>query len=322
MHIVLVVVDNFQEYILSNIENLLKFSNNDITIITNNKFINRLETFKTCINVVAVESLMNSYENDTRNDSNNFWFFTTYRFNVIYHYMKIYNKEHICHIENDVLVYRNLDNIQFHSDNKILLTMDSNTRCIPGIMVIPNNTILKYCLDNFEKGLNDMENWGLCYKKFNNLIDTLPIFINDKSSLEKEFITNNFNNYNCIFDAAAIGQYLGGVDPRNIPGNTVGFVNETCVFDYSKYTFIWKKNVLGLNVPYIQINNIDIPIINLHIHCKHLNRFINNDHDLFDWQYYLDNNPDLRPNGVLTQTQAKEHWIRHGQSEGRIYYKH
>ena len=45
MHIVLVVVDNFQEYILSNIENLLRFSNNDITVITNSIFINRLIKF-------------------------------------------------------------------------------------------------------------------------------------------------------------------------------------------------------------------------------------------------------------------------------------
>ena len=29
-------------------------------------------------------------------------------------------------------------------------------------------------------------------------------------------ITKNFKHYNAIFDAAAIGQYLGGIDPRNI----------------------------------------------------------------------------------------------------------
>ena len=54
---------------------------------------------------------MSSYESDTNNNKNDFWFFTTYRFNIINTYMTIYNKKNICHIENDVLVYRNLNNI-------------------------------------------------------------------------------------------------------------------------------------------------------------------------------------------------------------------
>ena len=51
----------------------------------------------------------------------------------------------------------------------------------------------------------------------------------------------NFQEFNSIFDAAAIGQYLGGVDPRNSPGDTRGFVNETCVVNYDKYEFTWIK---------------------------------------------------------------------------------
>ena len=30
-----------------------------------------------------------------------------------------------------------------------------------------------------------------------------------------------------------MGQYLSGVDPRNNPNNTVGFINETCVIKYN-----------------------------------------------------------------------------------------
>jgi hypothetical protein len=86
-------------------------------------------------------------------------------------------------------------------------------------------------------------------------------------------ITKNFKYYNCIFDAAAIGQYLGGVDPRNMSGDTKGFVNETCVINYSKYNFIW-KNKNNKKIPYIIINNIEYPIVNLHIHCKDLKSFI------------------------------------------------
>ena len=81
--------------------------------------------------------------------------------------------------------------------------------------------------------------------------------------------------FNSIFDAAAIGQYLGGVDPRNIPGDTTGFINETCVVNYSYYKFIWKFNlILNIYQPYILIDNIEILINNLHIHSKSLKKFI------------------------------------------------
>ena len=40
--------------------------------------------------------------------------------------------------------------------------------------------------------------------------------------------------------------------------------------------------------------------------------------NIFDWQYYLDNNPDLRPNGVQSKDQAILHWNTYGKHENRI----
>jgi len=42
--------------------------------------------------------------------------------------------------------------------------------------------------------------------------------------------------------------------------------------------------------------------------------------DLFDWRYYLDKYPDLRANGVHTEQQARQHWVTHGEKEGRTAY--
>ena len=60
---------------------------------------------------------------------------------------------------------------------------------------------------------------------------------------------------------------MGGVDPRNKHAGVIGFVNKTCIIDYSKYTFIW-KNDNGKKIPYIIVNCNEYPIVNLHIHCK------------------------------------------------------
>ena len=39
----------------------------------------------------------------------------------------------------------------------------------------------------------------------------------------------------------------------------------------------------------------------------------------FDWQFYLENNSDLKDAGLSTQTDAENHWLNHGYVENRIY---
>ena len=274
MELILVMLNNYQEYIIDNLNNLLRFNNKNITLITDKKFKQYFTDFN--LNLVYIEDLDENYIN-YKNSLNNtfrngFAYLTSYRFNAICTYMNKYNSTNILHIENDVLLYKNIDTINFHNKNKILITMDNYNRCIPGIVFIPNYLLLQECLNNFIQGKNDMVNFAICYNKL-NVLDTLPIInkINNNSNLE--FLSKNFSNYNTIFDAAAIGQYLGGVDPRNNPNNTIGFINETCLIDYSKYEFIW-INENNLNIPHIVINNINIPIVNLHIHSKNLKNFL------------------------------------------------
>jgi hypothetical protein len=275
MKVILVMLNNLQAYIVDNIQHLKTHNNNNITVITDKKFNTLFENI--AINLINVEDIIPDYVNIASKINTTyrggFWILASYRFIAIYEYMKQYNIVNIVHLENDVLIYTNIDTINFHNTNKLLLTMDSENRCIPGLMFIPSNEILKKCLDIFNPNLNDMQNFSNCYYNLSEYIDTLPIFVENNKNAITKMITKNFKHYNCIFDAAALGQYLGGVDPRNIPGNTIGFVNETCVIDYSKYEIIW-KNVNDKKIPYIVINAIEYPIINLHIHCKDLKQFI------------------------------------------------
>ena len=267
MKIILVSLNILPNYLFDNINFLFKLNNTDITVITDKKNCRHLEKYD--IEVISVENLIedydttyNLYKNQTRDG---FWFWTTYRFIVIQKYMKLYNITDVLHLENDVLLFKNADDLNFHDKTKILVTMDSNTRCIPGIMYIPNNEILSICINNFN-GTNDMFKWGYCYNHSKQYVDNLPIFNNNI------FVSNHFEKYNCIFDAAAIGQYLGGIDPRN--GNSVpGFINETCIIKYNNYKFSWKKNKYDILAPYIIIDNKDIEIVNLHVHCKNLKKF-------------------------------------------------
>jgi len=280
MEIVLVMLNTFQEYILDAIQCLRKFNNHKIVVLTDCVMINIFQERN--IKVVAVEGFMQSYKEYKQSLTNTyrdgFWQLASYRFKILQVYMRHHRKQSIWHIENDVLVYKNLSELNLSNSNKILLTMDSKTRCVPGIMYIPNVETLDQCIDHFKDNLNDMENWGRCFNDLPHLVDTFPIFPLDTSSPELTNITKNYNQFNCIFDAAAIGQYLGGVDPRNAKGDTSGFVNETCLINYSKYNIIWKTDsTSNMLAPFLQLNSQLIPIVNLHIHCKDLKKFINYD---------------------------------------------
>ena len=281
MRIVLVVLSNFQNYVLHNILHMKQHGNHDIVVLTDRKFTTHFPEY---VETYAMEDLLENYDtmvaayqNDFRNG---FWHWTSFRFYAILAYMKKYHITQIVHVENDVMVFENIANITFHRPDKLLLTMDNEHRCVPGLMYIPNAHILEQCLFQFDHKQNDMQNWGNVYHiKDQSWIETLPIAPKNSAQKVSPILTNHYEHYNSIFDAASIGQYLGGIDPRNSEQkDTKGFINTHCDFKYHNYDFTWLYE--GQNkVPYMKIpsstGNLQfIKIINLHVHSKNLCQFI------------------------------------------------
>ena len=266
MKVILISIGNFQEYILYNIKNLLLHGNNDITVITNLEFFSYFNKYS--IELIDYNTLddlnYNKKSQLDRNFRNGFWYFASLRLFYLYSYIKKYNIEHCVHIENDVLVYENLDSLT--KKDFVYAPFDSYNRVIPSFIYIPNHETFKPVIDNYNNTLNDMENLA----KF-NFIKPLPIIPIINNEMIK--FNENFDEFNCIFDAAAIGQYLGGIDPRNQGGDTRGFINETCIIKYNNYKFFWIKEN-NLYNPFLLINNKLIKIINLHIHSKQLQNFL------------------------------------------------
>jgi hypothetical protein len=286
MHVVLTCINNFQEYILTNIKQLVRLGHTSICIITDRIFFAKFSEFSENITLVAVEDLADSYNynQNTRLDNTfrgGFWALTSARFFYLYEFMRSRDIENVIHLENDVLIYHNVDHVldfKIADKTKIYLPFDTFTRNIASIMFIPNHTIFKSVLDKYDFSKNDMENFSVIQAQ-TGIIENFPIFISDPNgSPEYQFVTKNFSQFNMIFDAAAMGQYLGGVDPRNIPGDTRGFVNETCIIKYNQYQFIWNA-IDGIKCPFIVVkdedgNDCSYPIFNLHIHSKALENFI------------------------------------------------
>ena len=279
MNIVLTCLDNFQEYILVNIDQLIRLGHKNIYVIANLHLFPYFSKYNSNIHLINANELNESYNFSMKTSlnksfRNGFWYLTSLRFFYIYEFMKRYNVSNIIHLENDVPIYYNCDELTSHIDpNFMYIPFDTYRRNIASIIYIPNKEIYKTILDNYDFNKNDMENF--CFiKQKTGLIKNFPIFIkSDKLTEEQKYVSENSDIFPFIFDAAAIGQYLGGVDPRNTPGDTRGFINETCVIKYNNYN-IWFEDVNGIKKPFIQIGDKKVPIFNLHIHSKNLKEFV------------------------------------------------
>lgn len=275
MKIILVSVGNFQEYIIHNIKNLLLFNNIDITVITDENFFPLLNNLSvTLISSNELSNDVNHFNINSKlnkNFRNGFWHYCSLRLFYVYAYIKKYNLLNCIHLENDVMTYINFEDIKDNfKNNKIYTTFDCPTRVIPGIIFIPNYKAFESIINNYDFNLNDMENLARFDEEIILPLPIFPIINNNIDKYNKYFV-----DFNMLFDAAAIGQYLGGIDPRNQEGNTIGFVNETCVIKYDKYKFVWIL-INNLQVPHIIINDKTFRICNLHIHSKKLLNFMAN----------------------------------------------
>ncbi len=272
--LVLVCLENFQEYILTNIAQLLRLGHTDIYILTNSFLFSEFEPFAPFLKLIDVDKLddlfkFNNFSTLDKTFRGGFWFHTSARFFVIHAFMLKYGVQNVIHIENDVLLYYNCDEelANTFTDKKLYIPFDTYERNIASIVYIPDADIFGEILKCYDFAKNDMYNFSEI-RKNTGLIQNLPIFVSDSSNLERAFVTNGYEKY--IFDAAAIGQLIGGVDPRNAGGDTRGFVNETCVIKYKDEGEIIWKMIDGLNKPFIKNKGIEVPIFNLHIHCKDL----------------------------------------------------
>ena len=92
--------------------------------------------------------------------------------------------------------------------------------------------------------------------------------------INKYLYCNHFEKFDSIFDAAAIGQYLGGVDYRLAnETNGPGFINESCIFNPSLLRYEWHPDKQGRKIPYVIFGKTKCRINNLHIHSKKLEDF-------------------------------------------------
>lgn len=214
-----------------------------------------------------------------------FWHYASERFFILEEVVKKYNLQNVFHLENDVMLYVNLNEIHLDVEKngfKFLATFDNDNRCIPGFLYFKShneiNDLVSFASINKGK-FNDMELIALYNKQYNK-IDFFPLipdtyfnYYSLNTNVDSEFLEEYYKNYkyfNSIFDAAAIGQFVGGIDSRNASDRNYNgkFVNESCIFNVSDFVIQWKLDICGRAQPFLFFQDSNIRINNLHIHSK------------------------------------------------------
>jgi len=224
------------------------------------------------------DDFYNSYEIHNHDTSfrDGFWKRTSSRFFLISTYSKKNNLLSFFHIENDILMFSDLSSEKSILDNSVYdmaVVVDSERRCIPSVMYFRNSDIVQR-LSMFistNNTNNDMSNVFNFFSQNRDVVVNLPLLPNS-INLNSGLINYNnlYSEMMSIFDDDAIGQYLGGIDTRSNPRDTIGFINETTVFDVSIFDYYWVNGE-----PFAVIDGGEkIKINNLHIHSKDLKKFI------------------------------------------------
>jgi hypothetical protein len=220
-----------------------------------------------------------------------FWRKATERFFYLHELIASRNLEHVVHVESDNMLYVDIDDIEnaLSLYKGIGAVFDCDYRCIPSFVYIAHPQALEHFVaqiaEHAEKGYNDMEELALYRKTLSrNYIADLPLIMVEyevkyhlinslgQRPVEPSRYWNNINNFNSIFDGAALGQFLGGIDPRNGP-SVPGFINETTIFNPSKMKIEWHKDKQGRKTPFATCGASTYRINNLHIHSKRLEEF-------------------------------------------------
>jgi hypothetical protein len=247
------------------------------------------------VNKIAYETLEKSQEHLeflARRSDDGYWRYVVERFFYLDELLMKYQLDQVLHLENDVMVYFDFDALIPSFERcyaGIGATFISDALCILGIVYIANrdrlHAVLPFIVEMTGRGMNDMEIFAAIRREQSrDVIDDLPIiplsYLEEAHKLGERLPNVSDPDrycaytevFNSIFDAAALGQYLGGVDP--IFGSPMpGYINYNSIFDPRRFQYTWEIDGEGRKIPYIHHAGRKYRINNLHIHSKRLENF-------------------------------------------------
>ncbi len=195
-------------------------------------------------------------------------------------------------MEYDVLVYMNLKDIFTklkQSHQTLRMVRDNDERGHPAFLYIPSFEHLKdfniFLISIIKTPLEDMQSLADYADNNPEKVHYFPTITEERrnriikrtsksghTSQNSQYLSEDSEYFNCLFDSLVVGQWVGGIDPRNTGGNKLSnYENESALYSIKEMTFVWKKS---------KENNLWMPILDgrplctIHMHCKALDSFL------------------------------------------------
>jgi hypothetical protein len=217
-----------------------------------------------------------------------FWTYTTERFFVIETAIGALGLRNVAHLENDALLYTDIETLAprlsklytsvaatFLNDDccvpsfVYLLGAEAATKLSEAVLWVFDKLLSSPQYPTLRSQVNDMLLLAILRMNCENVIDHLPkVPPNYPGQLRSEMghvpvdpsrYTKNFEDLNFVFDGAALGQYLGGIDPQNPPPHEPGYVNPGSVFDPGALNPHLIEDDRGRKLPVVESNGKPIP---------------------------------------------------------------
>jgi hypothetical protein len=220
-----------------------------------------------------------------------FWLFAAERFFLIEELMRGYGLEDVVHLENDVLMYFPIAGTLggFRSLYPGMgVARDHDGRCMASLLYIRDiRAISRFnryiALNLLSRRKNDMQllsgyargKPGTQLPLVSSAYEAVVGLANSKGERPRDpgAYSRNFDELGMVFDAACLGQFVGGIDKIHSMEDTRGFVNETSYLNPSAGSVAWKEDDSGRLRPFFRLGGDEAMIANLHIHSKELAKY-------------------------------------------------
>jgi len=238
----------------------------------------------------------NGFQGDTK-FRKGYWKHVKERFFYIEELMARDSLEQCVSMEYDVLIYMDL-NLVIDKLKKSFQTLrfvrDNDERGHPAFLYCPTVLTIRefnlFLVKILDTPLEDMQALAAYAHNYPEKVRSLPVLTNDTNFNIRDRISKcghtvkdpgmlslNANEFGFLFDSLVVGQWVGGIDSRNMRGKKVSqYENESAVYTIHELGFSWKKDPnTFLWKPYCKT----VPLVMIHVHSKSLASFMSDRSD-------------------------------------------
>ena len=213
-------------------------------------------------------------------DQNPLWFSSILRVYALNYVSKNLNLDSFTHFDNDVLIYKNIEEIKqkkYFKENSINITKSDNDHLVFGFSYFPNIELIENLCNSFDEILQNYDYYSNYFARGKNLSEMRMLKIIDTINPQLFNILDSlpYGNKEYLFDPSSYGQYFDGTHLKR--GNY-----------YFKRRYISTSHIVGREIksnrikpiyknksPFVRYENKNFELVNLHIHSKNLGKFLN-----------------------------------------------